>query len=451
VASLYAIAQDTTYISSTVIDGNSEVLHVVSMTNGETSATKLIGFTITGGYADGDSTDTQRGGGIYLLGSSPTISHCRIVGNYATQCGGGMSWTSSYGSDFHIEHCVFENNVATGAAGGLHAICLDDEAEITDCVFRGNTAATGGGMYLLAEEYNILDCLFDNNIATESGGAVYAYLAGALFDSCIFNVNLAASGAAAVLNGNNLDTGTYTNTLGFVNCTFFANVASSAGGVVYGEKGANFVLANSILYGNQPQEIAFADTANTNTLAVAYCDVEGGEAGIVTNDNADIDWLDGNIDADPLFADPANGDYSLAVNSPCIDAGTAHFTYDGVTYVNLSSSDYYGNAPDIGAEEYNPNAVHEGTTPPAHSLNLRAYPNPFNPETTVAYSLAQAGHVRLCAYNVRGQRVATLVNAPMPAGEHTVQWAATGLPSGVYLLRLEAGGRTQTRKALLLK
>jgi len=82
---------------------------------------------------------------------------------------------------------------------------------------------------------------------------------------------------------------------------------------------------------------------------------------------------------------------------------------------------------------------------------LRAYPNPFNPETSVCFRMSAPSLAQLDVYDIRGRRVATLLDEPMQAGEHTVHWSATGLPSGVYLLRLEAGGRTETTKALLLK
>jgi hypothetical protein len=79
VASLYTTTEDTTYISSTVIDGNSSVLHVVEFTAYETNASKLIGFTITGGCANGSETNDMRGGGIFVSGASPVISHCIIT------------------------------------------------------------------------------------------------------------------------------------------------------------------------------------------------------------------------------------------------------------------------------------------------------------------------------------------------------------------------------------
>ncbi len=84
------------------------------------------------------------------------------------------------------------------------------------------------------------------------------------------------------------------------------------------------------------------------------------------------------------------------------------------------------------------------------------WPNPFNPVTNVSFSLAAAGQARVDVYNVRGQRVRTLVNESLTAGSHTVQWNGTddtgrNVSSGVYFCRLSAGGKEDVRKMLLLK
>jgi cytochrome c peroxidase len=78
-------------------------------------------------------------------------------------------------------------------------------------------------------------------------------------------------------------------------------------------------------------------------------------------------------------------------------------------------------------------------------------PNPFNPSTTVRFILERADHVMLEAYNVAGQRVATLVNDRKDAGEHRIQFKADHLSSGVYFVRLVTSHGTHTTKAILLK
>jgi hypothetical protein len=88
---------------------------------------------------------------------------------------------------------------------------------------------------------------------------------------------------------------------------------------------------------------------------------------------------------------------------------------------------------------------------------LRAnHPNPFNPVTTIEYSLSRAGRVRVRVYDAAGHHVRTLVDRVEAMGEHHVDFDGRDdrgqpLASGVYLYRLDTGGVTQTRKMVLLK
>ena len=78
-------------------------------------------------------------------------------------------------------------------------------------------------------------------------------------------------------------------------------------------------------------------------------------------------------------------------------------------------------------------------------------PNPFNPSTTISYSIANPGHVYLSVYNIAGQKVATLVNGNMSIGNHSVSFDGSNLGSGVYFYRFETGKFNKTGKMLLVK
>ena len=75
--------------------------------------------------------------------------------------------------------------------------------------------------------------------------------------------------------------------------------------------------------------------------------------------------------------------------------------------------------------------VEDNNTPALVTMVKGAHPNPFNPMTTVKFSVARTQHVTLAVYNMSGQRVATLVDGTYEAGEHPVQWNGTDLPDVV--------------------
>lgn len=80
-----------------------------------------------------------------------------------------------------------------------------------------------------------------------------------------------------------------------------------------------------------------------------------------------------------------------------------------------------------------------------------AYPNPFNPVTTISYSLPKRGKVVLAVYNLLGEEIARLVEGERSVGYHQVTWDASDVASGIYLFRLSADEFVQTKKMILLK
>jgi hypothetical protein len=83
-------------------------------------------------------------------------------------------------------------------------------------------------------------------------------------------------------------------------------------------------------------------------------------------------------------------------------------------------------------------------------------PNPFNPSTRITYALPEQASVTLDVYNVRGERVSSLVNAVQPQGVHSIMWNATNesgqaVPAGLYIARLTAGSYSQSIRMVLMK
>ncbi len=91
-----------------------------------------------------------------------------------------------------------------------------------------------------------------------------------------------------------------------------------------------------------------------------------------------------------------------------------------------------------------------GKFPQSFSLNQN-YPNPFNPSTVISYQLNKRSHVSLKIVNTLGVEIATLVNSIEDAGFKTIQWDATGFPSGVYFYKLIAGENIEVKKLIVMK
>jgi hypothetical protein len=88
---------------------------------------------------------------------------------------------------------------------------------------------------------------------------------------------------------------------------------------------------------------------------------------------------------------------------------------------------------------------------PSSFVLSQNYPNPFNPSTTIRFSLPSNGFTSLKVYDVLGKEIATIINGTYGAGEHTIQFNASHIPSGIYFYTLRSGSFAETKKMLLLK
>jgi hypothetical protein len=91
------------------------------------------------------------------------------------------------------------------------------------------------------------------------------------------------------------------------------------------------------------------------------------------------------------------------------------------------------------------------STLPSLRASLSNQPNPFNPSTTINFSVPKAGRATLAVFDLRGHKVATLQDGEMAAGDHSLQFSGQGLPSGTYFYRLSGDGYEVTEKMQLVK
>jgi hypothetical protein len=290
-----------------------------------------------------DNSAGLGGGMLNYYHSSPTVANCTFTRNSARDTGGGI--TSYSYSNLTVTNCTFTINSAYWG-GGMHNYASNPT--VTDCSFTGNSANSSGGMDNRESSPTVISCTFSVNSA-EWGGAMYNRESSPTMTGCTFTGNTANRDGGGMYNRGSSPTMTGCNFTGnmanedgggmynrgssptITNCTFTGNSALRGGGM-YNTVTSNPKVTNCILWDNaassEGNEIALRDSS---TIDVAYCDVQGGQAGIYDDLSGNtINWGTGNIDADPSFVDPNGPDgvmgteddnLRLSPESPCIDVG----------------------------------------------------------------------------------------------------------------------------------
>ncbi len=256
-------------------------------------------IVLTGTYiGDGNRDLDFKDKAITVRSTSPDDS--RVVAGTVIDCNGTIGEPHR---GFEFRNGETELSILAGftitngtAAEGAGIYCgYGSSPTISNCVFTGNSAiyqmprrqiGYGGGIFCQGSNPAITNCTFNGNSARNHGGGIYCQ---------------------------------YSNPR-MINCTFNDNSAVDYGGGIYGENSSP-TLTNCILWGNTPEEI------HSDQVVVAYSDIQGGFVG------------EGNMDVDPLFADPENGDYHLKSQAGRYDPHTQTWIVDDVTSLCIDAGD----------------------------------------------------------------------------------------------------------------
>ncbi len=141
-----------------------------------------------------------------------------------------------------------------------------------------------------------------------------------------------------------------------------------------------------------------------------------------------------------------------------LNPGIYNITFSAVGYQDsvITSQPFEGD----GCYQYNITLNDENTKVNNVSkyteTEIRVSPNPFNPETNIEYSIETNSHVIICVYNMKGQKIVTLLNKQVQAGKHNIVWNGRNqngksLSSGTYMISMSVGNQVKTVKAVLLK
>ncbi|MCK5597393.1 MAG: right-handed parallel beta-helix repeat-containing protein, partial [Candidatus Eisenbacteria sp.] len=273
---------------------DAEELSRVMYCNDLDETTTIEGFLLSNGFMNS-------GGGVFCSSSSPTFRSC----TFADNSGGGDQWSPVEGGGMHCEgsspvlvSCVFSNNRVVGAGGGLNCVA-GSSPTLMDCLFSDNFArghddggGAGGGVYCSDSSPTLTGCTFTGNEAT--GGDYYPGTGGGMY----------CDGSTPLLT----------------NCTFSGNAAwdgwdeDGHGGGMYCS-GSSLTLINTIIAFSTDGEAVYCDDTSSATLTC--CDIFGNGGGDWVGCIADQYGVDGNILVDPRFCDAAQGDFTIAENSPC--------------------------------------------------------------------------------------------------------------------------------------
>ena len=326
--------EDPDVVAATVVDGGS-LGTVFSFFLGEGPESVLNGLTITGGFGNG-----LFGGGIFCSTSSPTIVNCTIRENSASSNGGGIACSNS--SFPTIANCTITGNHAASRGGGVS--CNEASSPtIEDCWIMGNSANTyGGGIDCYSASPMITNCLIKGNSTEHYGGGISCSSSSS---PEITNCTIAESSTCTY--GGGIFCSKSSPTL--MNCTIAANRSDYGGGGIASIYYSVTTIINSILWGDRASEgpeIFLIYTDYPSTLTVSYSDVEGGNGAAYVEEGCTLNWLEGNIDEDPLFV--GEGNYHLTGESPCIDAAIDEGVYHDID----GDARPQGAGFDMGADEF---------------------------------------------------------------------------------------------------
>ena len=400
--------------SNTIITGGgSESVIAANFYNIE--PTLIDGFTINNGYAGGDA------GGAWLT-RNVTLQNSIITGCAAGDDGGGI-----YMSGGVVSNCLVIANAAGGGGGGIY---VRDGGTVTHCRVIGNASTNGGGgIYVYSTNPAIASLLQSCTVVsnstgkvTENGGGIYAWRC--LVRNCLIVTNQAYRGG-----------GLYSAFSDVINCTIAGNDATHGGGLSIESVST---ARNCIVWGNTRSNLY-----QVSGVVLDYCDVSPATTG------------NGNLNADPLFADTSTGNWNLAISSPCVDSGTNLLACDMGGVPRPLDGNFDGtNVCDIGAFEFiHPEADSDGD----HQRDIDEWPAGTDPLDGASFlgifSLVRgAGADMVLRWSSVSGKVYRIENVTCPGTTHVWEKAVGAItstpPQNVYTGSTEILGSQMYRIGL---
>lgn len=456
----------------------------------------LRNLTVTGN-AVGSPTQLGAGGGVMLSNSTALLENVAVTGNTAIYGGGLYAYNSAptlIGCSFSSNTMSWDNALNPPRGGGVYAV--DSDLDMTDCVVQDNTEVErGGGIYLEPSGGTVSLTMsggeISGNTIRDKGAGVFQTTGTADLDRVLIQGNVRSASASLAYGGglqfenvtvtadsltmldNTAQVGAAVSVVGcpdveFTNSVLAGNAADFVGGGFYlqdcpqvdligntvvdnagtGSGAGGVYLINSTLTmandlvahntggGSLAGGVHVATGSLTATCNVTWNNT-GGDWGGVT----DPTGSNGNVAADPYLCDVPGRDFSLGTTSPCDPAHSGGCGLIGAVGETCAISALDDDLP--------------GGVPTAFRVEQN-FPNPFNPQTTIRFALPEGGPTRVTVFDVRGRRVATLLDRDLPAQVHETVWDGRDdrdrqVSTGIYFYRVASGEHRFVGRMALVK
>jgi hypothetical protein len=403
--------------------------------------TKLIGLS-DNAYSIFDADMRSK----HLTGNNFThnlaLRNIRLIngqGNYNTYTGIGVMYCEQKGI-LNFNNVIIEDNYGSD---GLVLIARFDTLTMTDVIIRNNYGDRAlkiySGLYdtayLYAENLRVINNHPDDDPVVGTGGgmqivsyhypsvAIIAELVNCEISNNVNNENFWIPNTGGLTIAENAHATIVNTTITNNTC-----LGGGGGGISYG---STCKLYNSIVWGNQWNEIYVENGGSESSVTVNYSTIEGGEAGIYSYGNNSIDHGDENNDQNPYFTSWFCTEFGLNDDSPCIDAGSE--LIEGISLPDTDLAGFpriFGSRPDHGAYEFQNNTSHESQF---SSKSIIIYPNPANDYINIVTQRNELNKA-IEIYNSQGQlKEVTYVNGVNPY-YHSVK----SYDSGIYWLRYKS-------------
>ncbi|MBU8869410.1 MAG: S8 family serine peptidase [Gemmatimonadales bacterium] len=378
------------------------------------------------------------GGGIHVLDSDLTLVDCAVSGHLEAKQGGGIYAGSFNGSsNLDITGGEISGNTAQDHGGGLYqdggSVSLSRVAFMDNSNTPTSTFMYGGGFYVTGTTATLDSLTVSGNQAQVGGGGALTACVSADVSHSLF------VGNTANFFGGALDFDT--NTAGSITFnTITGNDATAAGGGGLYLTGSTPSVENNIVAFNTGGTNFANGMALLSTPSSLACNDVYGNFNLDYSGVPDPTGTDGNISADPAFCDAAGGNFSIDSSSPCAPDHSSGCGLIGAFTTDCSGSpvpDQIGDVPLVFRVEDN-------------------FPNPFNPKTTIRFTLSEPGPTQVSVFDVAGRRVITLLSEDLAAKSHEISWLGRDskdrlVSAGLYFYQVTSGDHQAVGRMVLVK